>query len=393
MISNEQYFCCMVVCSMKPPSSSAAVPTTAAAGTTGGAQIYITQEPFKLIEDLDGSSSSSSSSSSNGMMRKLFFVDLSRLIPVVKDTATTLLPSRQHAAAAAAAASAIQCSTLGSRNVEWMERTVFAIHSAESAELANALDRGACEVQSAPERLEVIKKRQLEDTVGSSAAAAVPTSAVASSRLFTSYSLPTSIQQQQHPHQVQSSLNQNQNSFHYASVEHERKRRRRKLHKRTGVTTNNRLATTTTSTTFSAGNSHRKLGMILGPMMTFEAARFVGVIWGLLSRGTLSSGGGGLGVVLAERFSLDLYVDFCILLRCERLVHHRLYHANNGELWLVLRKRLGELKRTLHVLPVLNDATSDSSSSSEDSDYESSSSSDVDDKSSLPDKRRRQKKS
>jgi hypothetical protein len=80
----------------------------------------------------------------------------------------------------------------------------------------------------------------------------------------------------------------------------------------------------------------QNLGMVIGPLWTLDAARAIGVIWCIKSRGSIPRS--ALGEVLAECYKLNLYANLAVILEGEEYFkHHVLRQAANGELWLVER--------------------------------------------------------
>jgi hypothetical protein len=93
-------------------------------------------------------------------------------------------------------------------------------------------------------------------------------------------------------------------------------------------------------------HASQHLGMILGPLWTLEAARMIGVIWGLKSRGSIPRS--ALGEVLAERHALNLYANLAVVFEGEvNFKHHVLRQTDAGELWLVERTKVAALERIL----------------------------------------------
>ena len=81
-----------------------------------------------------------------------------------------------------------------------------------------------------------------------------------------------------------------------------------------------------------------RLGMVIGPILTFEAAKLIGTIWGIKGKGSIPRS--ALGEVLAEQYRLGLYADLCVIFEGDDFEHHVLRQTEAGELWLVRKDRL-----------------------------------------------------
>ena len=60
--------------------------------------------------------------------------------------------------------------------------------------------------------------------------------------------------------------------------------------------------------------------MIIGPVLTFDAAKTIGVIWGLKGRGPIPRS--AWGELLAEHFHLDLHADLSVVFEGDEFEHH-----------------------------------------------------------------------
>jgi hypothetical protein len=94
------------------------------------------------------------------------------------------------------------------------------------------------------------------------------------------------------------------------------------------------------------GAEKQNLGMVIGPLWTLEAAKHLGMIWSIWSRGSIPRS--ALGEVLAEKHQLNMYANLPVIFEeDEHFKHHVLRQTSSGELWLVERSKLGTLDRVL----------------------------------------------
>jgi len=280
---------------------------------------------------------------------------------------------------------------------EWILRAVAAIGFSDSCELANEIERGECHISAAIERLELLRRTLVSD------AASITSTNV--SRLNQQHE---DMQHAQLPIQASNSqiaiitsidtpmlsALSAANSLSSATLlppiirrpDTDRKRRRRQLNKKLNNTiaasskktrrtqqpnmksatkkgrainsrsngTKNQSAKLKTKLSSVAKHSSRanresrhiqRLGMILGPILTQDAAELVGVVWGLKARGSIPRS--ALGEIMAQRFHLNLYADLAVVFEGEDFQRNVLQQTESGELWLVDRTKS---KRLLEIL-------------------------------------------
>ncbi len=199
---------------------------------------------------------------------------------------------------------------------EWIERAVAAIGMNDALKLSAAIERGEYIVESAVRNLEQLRKDLIQDTLGSGITVEplLPVALPAPQRAMTlKISDPRRRRQKRKPKQQ--------------SEENNKKKKR----PRTFVSRGDRTG--------------QKLGMILGPVLTYEAASLIGTVWGLKSRGSIPRS--ALGEILAERFSISLYADLAVVFEGEDFERHVLRQTESGELWLVKRSQAAALDAVL----------------------------------------------
>lgn len=106
-------------------------------------------------------------------------------------------------------------------------------------------------------------------------------------------------------------------------------------------------ATTTTEVVASIARPTYKIGMVMGPVLNFEAAKTIGVIWNLKGRGLIPRS--ALGELLAHHFKLPIYADLAVVFEGKEFEHHVLKQTPYGELWLVENQNVEAFDKLLLV--------------------------------------------